>query len=190
MASTSKAYCNCPPPPLNPLLPLINSFSSFSYSMLILFLFFSQRTPLHRSARWGRLEVCRLLVESKADVAATDMCFSPPPSHHLSLTICLAAVAELHSTWPSTTTKPTLLHTCTASARRNDALTRAAAAAIRNKSSSCVTLVRVAAAVRGVSCKEIQPKVVSDLCNILHFFSYQHSSIQFSIFRGPLVKAG
>jgi hypothetical protein len=64
------------------------------------------------------------LVESKADVAARDRCFSPPPSHHLSLTICLAAGVALHSNAPSLTTKPTLLHTCAASARRNDALPR------------------------------------------------------------------
>jgi hypothetical protein len=56
---------------------------------LILLLFFSGETPLHSSATNGRLKVTRLLVESKADVAARTMCFSPPPpppSHHLSLT--------------------------------------------------------------------------------------------------------
>ncbi len=85
-------------------------------------LFFSEQTPLHISALYGRLEVCHLLVESKADVAARTRCFSPPPSHHLSLTICLAALAKLHSNWlASTATKPTSLHTCAASARRNDA---------------------------------------------------------------------
>ena len=111
---------------------------------MILLLFFSQQTPLHHSAYFGYLEITRLLVESKADVAARDsMCFSPPPSHHLSLTICLAAVAELHSNAPSTTTKPTSLHTCAASALLNDAPPRAAAAQIKK------LLVRVAAAVRG-----------------------------------------
>jgi hypothetical protein len=65
----------------------------------------------------GRLEITRLLVESKADVAARDWCFSPPPSRHLSITIRLAAVGELHSKSPS----PTLLHTCAASALLNDA---------------------------------------------------------------------
>ena len=63
------------------------------------------------AAARGRLEVCRLLVESKADVAAMSWCFRPPPSHHVSLTICLAAMATLHSSWPSTTNKPTLLDT-------------------------------------------------------------------------------
>ena len=108
------------------------------FRKLILFLFFSQRTPLHltltprhESAWKGRLEITRLLVESKADVAARDRCFSPPPSHHLSLTICLAAVAALHSNVPSTSTKPTLLHTCAASALLNDAPPRAAAARIK-----------------------------------------------------------
>jgi hypothetical protein len=97
---------------------------------LILLLFFSQFTPLHYAADNDHLEVARLLVESKADVAArggrSRRCFSPPPSHHLSLTICLAAVVGLHSNWPSTTTEPTLLHTCAASARRNDAPPRPA----------------------------------------------------------------
>jgi hypothetical protein len=88
---------------------------------LIHLIFFSQATPLHISAIEGHLEICRLLVESKADVAAITGCFSPPPSHHLSLTICLAAVAKLHSNAPSATTKTALLHTCAASARRNEA---------------------------------------------------------------------
>ena len=84
---------------------------------LILLFFFSEWTPLHASAHQGHLEVARLLVDSNADVAAWNMCFSPPPSHHLSLTICLAVVAELHSNGPSSPTRPTLLHTCAASAR-------------------------------------------------------------------------
>jgi hypothetical protein len=61
--------------------------------------------------------------------------FSPPPSHHLLLTICLAAVAALHSNGPSTKTKPTLLHTCAASARCNDA--HPPRCRCPNKSSSC-----------------------------------------------------
>ncbi len=73
----------------------------------------------------------RLLVESKANVAAKDWCFSPPPSHHLSLTIRLAALGKLHSNSPSTATKP-LLHTCAASALLNDAPPRAAAAQIKH----------------------------------------------------------
>jgi hypothetical protein len=104
---------------------------------VILLLLFSQYTPLHQSAMGGRLEVTRLLVESKADVAARDRCFSPPPSHHLSLTICLAAVVGLHSNSPSVGTEPALLHTCAASALLNDAPPRAAAAQIKNASCSC-----------------------------------------------------
>jgi hypothetical protein len=92
-------------------------------SKFILLHFFSQLTPLHLSACFGHLEVTRLLVESKADVAARERCFSPPPSHHLSLTICLAAGATLHSKMPSRTTKPTLLHTCAASTLLNEAPT-------------------------------------------------------------------
>jgi ankyrin repeat protein len=41
--------------------------------MLILSLFFSQRTPLHISASLGNLEVCRLLLQSNADLQAQDM---------------------------------------------------------------------------------------------------------------------
>jgi hypothetical protein len=89
-----------------------------------------------------QLEVSRLLVESRADVAARTRCFSPPPSHHLSLTICLAAKAKLHSHWPSNNThtvnkawnrknkakeRTIFFYTCAASAPRNDALTPPAA---------------------------------------------------------------
>jgi ankyrin repeat protein len=116
-------------------LPLLHYYYCFHEAKLclrklILLLFFSQCTPLHWSARYGLLEITRLLVESKADVAARKRCFSPPPSHHLSLTICLAAMATLHSNAPSTTTKTTLLHTCAASARLNDALPRVLRASI------------------------------------------------------------
>ncbi len=97
---------------------------------LIPLLSFSQYTPLHLSALYGDLEVIRLLVESKADVAARTRCLVTA-SHHLSLTICLAAVVGLHSNAPSSTTKPTLLHTCAASALLNDAPPRAAAAQIK-----------------------------------------------------------
>ncbi len=122
---------------------------------MTLLLFFSQQTPLHHSAFFGYLEITRLLVESKADVAARDsMCFSPPPSHHLSLTICLAAGVALHSNWPSTTT--TLLHTCAASALLNDAPPRAAAAQIKN--TSCSRL--VSAAVRGCYCSKYNRNLV------------------------------
>ena len=100
--------------------------------MKLVLLLFSQHTPLHLSAGNRRLEITRLLVESKADVAARSRCFSPPPSHHLSLTICLAAMAPLHSNWPSAGTIPSLLHTCAASALMNDAPPRAAVARIKS----------------------------------------------------------
>jgi hypothetical protein len=61
---------------------------------LILLLFFSELTPLHWAAINCHLETVRLLVESKADIAARRTeCFSPPPSRHLSLTICPAVMA-------------------------------------------------------------------------------------------------
>jgi hypothetical protein len=100
--------------------------------MLIILLFCSESSPLHCSSAYGHLEITRLLFESKADVDARNRCFSPPPFHHLSLTICHAAVATVHSNWPSTRKKPTLphtcaasaasLHICSASARRNDTI--------------------------------------------------------------------
>ena len=56
---------------------------------IIRFLLFSQNTPLHRSVQTGHVEVCRLLVESKADIVAKTRCFSLPPSHHFSLAYAL-----------------------------------------------------------------------------------------------------
>jgi hypothetical protein len=38
--------------------------------VLILFLFFSEETPLHLSSKNGHLETCRLLLQSNADVMA------------------------------------------------------------------------------------------------------------------------
>jgi hypothetical protein len=119
---------NCPHPPSAP-----NSFSTLSCGKFNLFLFYSAGTLLHYVAAKGHLDITRLLVESKADVAARDLYASPPPSHHLSLTVCIAVMATLPSNAPSTTTKPTLLHTFAASALLvilNDAPPRAAAAQI------------------------------------------------------------
>ncbi len=110
----------------------------------ILLLFIRRCTALHYSAQGG-FEVCRLLVESKADVAAT-RCFSPPPSLHLSLTICLAALAELYSNGPPSTTKTMLLHTCAASVRLNDALLRLLRPSPRSGTVNAIRL-RAAAAV-------------------------------------------
>ena len=39
---------------------------------LILLLFFSQWTPLHKSACYGHLEICRLLLQCNADIEAKD----------------------------------------------------------------------------------------------------------------------
>ena len=43
-----------------------------SLGSLILLLFFRQDTPLHLSANGGFLEICRLLLQRKADVQAKD----------------------------------------------------------------------------------------------------------------------
>jgi ankyrin repeat protein len=88
---------------------------------LLIHLFFSQRTPLILSAYYGFVEICRLLVASKADVAARLRCRSPWRARNLPLTPCVAAPAKLHSNTPSNKTRPTLLHTFAVSARRNDA---------------------------------------------------------------------
>jgi hypothetical protein len=110
---------NCPPLHDHCFMKCIEA--KLCLRQFILFLFFSQCTPLHWSAISGHLEVTRILVESKADVAARDRCFSLPPSYHLSLTICLAGMEKLCSITPSNKRKPTLLHTCAASALLNDA---------------------------------------------------------------------
>ena len=87
------------------------------FLMLILLLVFrDDYTPLHRSAIAGRLEVCRLLVASKADIAARNRCRSPLRACHGLLTP-VAAAAKLPSNSPSTGTRPTLLHILAVSAR-------------------------------------------------------------------------
>ena len=130
------------PPPTPSAAHLFSLFfMQRRFETLIILLFFSHETPLFLSASRGRLDVTRLLVESKADVAARDRCFCPPPCHHVSLTICLVAMVSLHCCVPATALKPTLLHTCAASARRNDAPPRAAAAPIK------AVLVRVSAGI-------------------------------------------
>ena len=92
------------------------------FLMLILLLVFrNDCTPLHESAGFGELEVCRLLVASKADIAAKNRCRSPLRACHGLLTP-VAGAAILHSESPSPVTRTTLLHICAVSARRNDAL--------------------------------------------------------------------
>ncbi len=73
--STSQAVdCDCPPPPSAPHL-----FSCGKFILLLSFSRFLNSTPLQLSCREGDLEITRLLVESKADVAARGGCggFSP-----------------------------------------------------------------------------------------------------------------
>ncbi len=86
-----------------------------------------QRCPLHQSCERGHLEISRFLVESRADVAATDRCRSPLRSRHVPLTPCVAALAPLHSNSPSTAASPPSLSIFAASARRNNALVCSAA---------------------------------------------------------------
>jgi hypothetical protein len=84
--------------------------------LLILLPFISQQTPLHLSARERQLETCRLLVESKADIAASDRCSSTSRALRLPLTPCAAAVDALRSKLPATT----WLHIFAASTLRNE----------------------------------------------------------------------
>ena len=82
--------------------------------------------PLHESARLGHLEICRLLVEARADVQAKNRCCSPRRFRRLPLTLCVLAAAKLHSNMPSTAASPTLPRICAALAPANDALLRPA----------------------------------------------------------------
>ena len=63
-----------PPPPRlhhpSPSAPPL--FSAFARGKLILSFLFSQLAPLHWSARHGRLDSCRLLLQCNADVDAKD----------------------------------------------------------------------------------------------------------------------
>ncbi len=54
--------------------------------LCLLICFFSDNTPLMYSAIFGHLETCRLLVASKADVAARSRCRSPWRARNLPLT--------------------------------------------------------------------------------------------------------
>jgi ankyrin repeat protein len=62
------------------LLQPLSFLQRYSFAQVDYFFVTIRRyTPLHVSAREGRLDTCRLLVESKADVAAENKCFSFPP---------------------------------------------------------------------------------------------------------------
>jgi ankyrin repeat protein len=54
---------------------------------LLIHFVFSQNTPLMLSAACGFLELCRVLVASKADVAARNGCRSPWRARNLPLTL-------------------------------------------------------------------------------------------------------
>ena len=47
-------------------------YETIMFTQLDYFVFFSQNTPLHLSARGGQLEICRLLLQCNADVHAKD----------------------------------------------------------------------------------------------------------------------
>ena len=119
-----RTTCNCPPPPYN-----CYCFYEAKLFMrkFILFCFFTDNA-LHCITLLTmvifKLPVFWLSRKLTSLRGTGDSSFSPSPSRHLSLSICLAARAKLHSNSPSTETKPTSLHTCAASARRNDALPR------------------------------------------------------------------
>ena len=67
---------------------------------LLIYLFFSQDTPLILSASEGHAEACRVLVASKADVAARNRCRSPWRARNLPLTekfnICMRTCVPAH----------------------------------------------------------------------------------------------
>jgi hypothetical protein len=67
---------DCPRPIIFIVITVFMKLNRLIISSFILLLFFSQCTPLHYSVRRGHLDFCRLLVESNADVAARERCFS------------------------------------------------------------------------------------------------------------------
>jgi ankyrin repeat protein len=118
-------------PPFQPSSSRFICETKICLRKLIVFFFFRGNTPLHRSAEGGFLEITRLLVESKADVAAGEsMCVSPhspppppspsPISRLFSPTFCVEAMAKLRSNGLSKDAKKASLRTFAASAPRND----------------------------------------------------------------------
>ncbi len=61
---------------------------------LLTYMFFSQKNPLIYTLLTGHLEICHVLVASKADVAARHRCRSPWRARNLPLTPCVAAAAK------------------------------------------------------------------------------------------------
>ena len=90
--------------------------SQICLRLLILLPLISQQTPLHLSARERQLDTCRLLVESKADIAANDRCSNTSRALPLPLTPRAAAVDARRSELPATT----WLHIFAALALRNE----------------------------------------------------------------------
>ncbi len=136
---------------LPPLIVMIIFTQQNSVSRFNSFLCPSGWQPLHYSACFGRLETCRLLVESRADVQAKKRCCSPRRFRRLPLTLCVLATAKLHFLWPSTGSSPPLLRICEALAPANDALLRPAPPlallpAPQRKCSSCSCCRRCAVA--------------------------------------------
>ena len=79
---------------------------------------FSGITLLHHAAAGGRLEICLLLVEAKADVGARTRCQRPRRAHPVSLTPCAAAAAAPPSTGPTVIAGPASLHIFAIAQRR------------------------------------------------------------------------
>jgi hypothetical protein len=94
VASVQSQRCGTRPVLLPPLL-LLSHGNYFA-------LFRSGNTALHLAALHGQLDVCRLLIESKAHVSAKNRFRHPGAHRHFSLTPWLVteAAAVLHSDLP------------------------------------------------------------------------------------------
>jgi hypothetical protein len=90
-------------------------------NVVIFPVFSSDWTPLHSSSWKGHVQVCRLLVQSKADVTVRDGCVPCSIAcHRLPLTRCAVGMATLLSNGLSRGTRPTLLHICAAWGRLHE----------------------------------------------------------------------
>ncbi len=103
----------------HPVIPPSVLFHETKLCLLIYLFIISQDTPLHYSAWMGHVEICRVLVASKGDVAAQQRCRSPWCARNLPLTSCVAGTATLHSKSPSKGTMSMLLRIFAVSALRN-----------------------------------------------------------------------
>ena len=122
----------------SPPAPLFR-FQSSSMNPVISFVLCSQSTPLHFCCYYGRLDVCKHLIASKADVTARDKYCLPAPCsarcRHIQLTRCLTrcltGIAPLPSKTPSTKRRATLLHIYGASARLYELRSRRSCVSVR-----------------------------------------------------------